>query len=303
MNARKWIALGPVVFLALGAEAQLALTGTNYCQNFDGLDSGLPAGWMITTNASETFAGSPVSFATSHVSWGNGTGAFGNYASTTNNNGAAFTGSETPTVQSACTNRSLGIRQTASFGDPGAAFILNLTNTTGMANFQLSLDLLMLYELAPHSNVWTLDYAVGNNPGLFTPLATFADPGVFGGTHTNISLGPALDRKGSNVWIRLVALSASAGTGSRDAFALDNFSLSWTTAPTITGIGVTNGNVQIDFTGTTSDTAAAFLLVGAAQIGGSFADKGAIITQTGPGQFRATCPQNGAHQFYRVKRQ
>ena len=46
MNTRKLITLGIAAFLALGAEAQLALTGTNYLQNFDGLDSGLPVGWM-----------------------------------------------------------------------------------------------------------------------------------------------------------------------------------------------------------------------------------------------------------------
>jgi hypothetical protein len=302
MNARKLIALCPAVLLALGAEAQLALNGTNYVQNFDGLDSGLPAGWMVNTNASATNAGSPVSFATSRTNWGSSTGAFGNYASTTNDAGAAFLGSESPATQSACANRALGIRQTSTFGDPGSAFVLNITNTSGMANFQLGLDFLML-SVQSRSTVWTLDYAVGNNPTRFTPLATFADPGIFGTTHTNIFLGTALDRKSSNVWIRVAALNPSTGGGSRDTFALDNFSLSWTTAPDITGMVVTVGNVQIDFTGTASDTASSFLLVSAAQVGGSYADAGAVITQLGAGQFRAICPVNGSQRFYCVERQ
>lgn len=302
MNARKIIALCPAVFLALGAGAQLTLTGTNYSQNFDGLDSGLPAGWTVNTNASAMNVGSPVSFAICRTNWGNSIGSFGNYASTTNNLGVAFLGSETPAVQSACANRALGIRQTTAFGDPGAAFVLNIANTSGMANFQLSLDLLMLSEQS-RSTVWTLDYAVGNNPSRFKPLATFTDPGVFGGTHTNISFGTALDDRGSNVWIRVVALSASTGSGSRDTFALDNFSLSWTTAPTIVGMIITGGNVQIDFTGTAVDTTSSFLLVGATQVDGNYADAGAVITQPGAGQFHATCPVNGSQRFYRVERQ
>ena len=302
MNARKLIALCAAVLLALCAESQLALTGTSYLQNFDGLDSGLPAGWTVNTNASATGVGSAAGFATIHTNWGNSTGAFGNYASTTNNAGMAFLGTEGTTSQSACLNRALGIRQTAAFGDPGAAFVLNIANTTGMANFQLGLDFLML-SVQSRSTVWTLDYSVGNNPARFTPLATFADPGVFGTTHKDISLGTALDGKGSNVWIRVVALNGSTGSGSRDTFALDNFSLSWTTAPVITGIVITGGNVQIDFTGTASDSASSFLLVSATQVDGSYADTGAVITQPGAGQFCAICPVNGLQQFYRVERQ
>lgn len=302
MNARKIIPLGAAVLLTLGAEAQLTLTGTGYFQNFDGLDSGLPSGWTINTNASATSVGSAVSFAATHTSWGNSTGAFGNYASLTNNAGAAFLGTEAAATQSACTNRALGIRQTGGFGDPGAAFVLNIANTTGMENFQLGMDLLML-SVQTRSTVWTLDYAVGNNPTQFTPLATFADLGAFGVMHTNISLGAALDNQSQNVWFRVVALNPSTGGGSRDTIALDNFSLTWTTAPAITGIVIVGGSVQIDFTGTASDTTSSFSLVGAAQIGGSYADTGAVITQTGPGLFHASCSVNGSQQFYRVQHQ
>jgi hypothetical protein len=91
-----------------------------------------------------------------------------------------------------------------------------------------------MLSVQSRSTVWTLDYSVGNNPARFTPLVTFADPGVFGTTHRDISLGTTLDGKGSNVWIRVVALNGSTGSGSRDTFALDNFSISWTTAPAIT---------------------------------------------------------------------
>jgi len=308
MNTQKLIALGVAAFLATVTDAQLTLTGTNYLQNFDGLDSGLPAGWSVKTNATATGIGTLIDASSSRTHWSSTSGQFANYPSTASNSGTNFLGNESTAIQDACTNRALGTRQTSAFGDPGAAFVLNITNTTGMANFQLGLDFLML-SVQSRSTIWTLDYAFGDNPAQFTPLATYTDPGVFGPTHVNLSLGTALDGKGSNVWIRVVALNASTGSGNRDTFALDNFSLSWTTSdvsgglPSITGMTIVVGNVQIDFNGAASDTTSSFSLVGATQVDGGFADTGAVITQMGTGQFRAVCPLNGSQQFYRVKHQ
>jgi hypothetical protein len=307
MNARKWIVLGAALVLPFGAQAQLILTGTNYVQNFDGLDSGLPAGWMVCTNAHATNAGTAAGFATNHTSWGGSSGAFGNYASLTNNAGTACLGSESATTQAAITNRALGVRQTGAFGDPGAAFILNIMNTTGMANFQLGLDFLML-SVQSRSTVWTVDYAVGNNSTNFIPLAVYTDPGVFGATYTNISLGTVLDNQGSNVWIRIIALSASTGSGSRDTFGVDNFSLSWTTnaaiaatPPVITSLVLTNGNAVIYFTGGPNDTASSFLLQSSADCCSPFCDTNIVINQLGSTQFDAVCGATGPQQFYRVK--
>jgi len=306
MNARKWIMLGAGFFLSLGAQAQLTLTGTNYVQNFDGLDSGLPAGWMGCTNAHATNAGTAAGFFTNHTSWGSSSGVFGNYASLTNNAGTACVGTETAATQSAITNRALGIRQTGTFGDPGAAFILNITNTTDMANFQLGLDFLML-SVQPRSTLWTVDYAVGNSPTNFIPLAVYTDPGVFGATHTNISMGTALDNQGSNVWIRIIALSVSTGSGSRDTFGVDNISLSWTmnavatVPPVITSLVLTNGNALIYFTGGPNDTASSFLLQSSADCCSPICDTNIVINQLGSTQFDAVCGATDAQQFYRVK--
>jgi hypothetical protein len=307
MNAQKWIALGAAFFLTLGAQAQLSLTGTNYAQNFDGLDSGLPAGWMVCTNAHATNVGTAAGFVTNHTGWSSASGTFGNYASLTNNAGTPCVGTETTATQSAITNRALGIRQTGAFGDPGAAFILNITNTTGMANFQLGLDFLML-SVQSRSTVWTVDYAVGNSPTNFIPLAVYTDPGVFGATHTNISLGRALDNQGSNVWIRIAALSGSTGSGTRDTFGVDNVSLSWTTntavtaiPPIITGFVITNGNALIYFTGGPNDTASSFLLQASADCCSPFCDTNIVINQLGSTQFEAVCGAAGTQQFYRVK--
>ena len=306
MNAQKWIALGAAFFLPLGAQAQLTLTGTNYAQNFDGLDSGLPTGWIVCTNAHATNVGTSAGFVTNHISWGNQTGQFQNSASTSNG-GTNLLGTESSALQSGYTNRALAIRQTAGFGDPGAAFVLNLANTSGMNGFRLGLDFLML-SVQSHSTVWTVDYAVGNSPTNFIPLAAYTDPGVFGATHTNISLGTALDNKGSNVWIRIVALSGSTGSGTRDTFGVDNVSLSWTTnaavtaiPPIITGFVITNGNALIYFTGGPNDTASSFLLQASADCCSPFCDTNIVINQLGSTQFEAVCGAAGTQQFYRVK--
>jgi hypothetical protein len=103
-------------------------------------------------------------------------------------------------------------------------------------------------------------------------------------------------------------LSASSGSGSRDTFGIDNFSLSWTSGssaavtPAITTIVVNAGNVQIDFTGGTDDAPPSFLLLSSAQTGGNYADTGAIITSPSSGLFRAACAVNGPQQLYRIER-
>ncbi len=285
--------------------AQLALTGTNYLQNFDGLDAGLPSGWLVCTNAHATNAGTALVFAATHTSWGVLSGQFENSAGT-GNAGTNLLGIESAPMQGNVANRALAVRQTANFGDPGAAFICNITNTLGRVNFQLSLDFLML-NVQLHSTVWTLDYAIGDNPTDFIPLATYTDSGVFGATHANLAFGAALDNQSSNVWIRIAALSASTGSsGYRDTFGVDNFSLSWSNVvapPVITGIVLTNGSAQIYFTGGANDTASSFLLQTAGETCGAFCDTAAVINQLGSTQFDAVCDTAGGQQFFRVKHQ
>ncbi|HSY76665.1 MAG TPA: hypothetical protein VK890_07410, partial [Bacteroidia bacterium] len=60
---------------ALTANAQLALTGTTYSQNFDGIGAGLPAGWACYSAATSTSLGTAYSFT--------GGAAFGAYYDTT----------------------------------------------------------------------------------------------------------------------------------------------------------------------------------------------------------------------------
>ena len=298
---------GLAAIFVVAAEAQVTLTGTNYTQNFNSISNGLPPGWSVRTNATATSLGVATAFNITNVSWGTTTGQFANGAGTINNSSTAATGTESVTLQVEFTNRCPCIRQTATFGDPGAAFVFQIANTTGYSNLTFSVDLSLLKSNG-YSTTWTIDYAVGDSPSSFTLLGTNSDPGAFGTTNRSFTLGTDADNQPNKVWIRIVALSAATGSGSRDTFGIDNFSLSWATGnlavitPAIAAIAMNGGSVQIDFTAGTSDVPSSFLLLSSAQMGGTYADTGGIITSLGSGLFRATCAVNGPQRFYRIER-
>jgi len=127
----------------------LTLSGTSYTQNFNNIENGLPDGWTVRTGASSSLAGTITSWQTANSapqsnSWSATTGRFANHAATVSNFGTNFVSNESAVTQAAATNRSLAIRQTGGFGDPGAAFVLRIENTIGLGNFEMAIDLLML---------------------------------------------------------------------------------------------------------------------------------------------------------------
>jgi len=221
--------------LAPASHGQIVLTGTNYSQHFDSLDLGLPPGWTVRTNADAISPGTPVIFNPAAKSWGSAAGEFGNFASVTNNTGALAGYGDSAATQSAFTNRALGLRQTSSFGNPGAAFMLQLDNAVGLSNLVFTADLLML-RTNQASTTWTIDYAVGDAPDSFTTLGTFPDPNTFGATHVSYSLGSDADGQSESIWIRVAALASASGGGTSDSFGIDNVELSFLSpaAPLIT---------------------------------------------------------------------
>lgn len=243
MRAQLWRLLVVVTFLCGVVEsvstAQVTLSGTNYFQNFNSIGTGLPNGWSLRTNATAASLGNSATFLTSPATWSESTFGFKNLASTLSNNGTNFNGSESLATQNGVTNRSLAIRQISGGGggDPGAAFAVQLQDSFGWGNFQLTVDLNML-SVQTRSTVWTVDYGLGANPSSFVSVGTYLDPGAFGPTPRTFSFGTALDNQSQPIWIRIVALATSTGSGSRDSFGIDNFSLSYTsftgTPPTIT---------------------------------------------------------------------
>jgi hypothetical protein len=221
------ITAAAMIFLATSSLGQVVLTGTNYTQSFNDIGAGLPAGWSVRTNATTGGLGTAATFNGTPVSWGSTAGQFANYAAAVSDFGTNFLGSESAGVQSATANRCLAVRQVGAFGDPGAAFVVQIANTIGITNLLLSLQASLL-DVEERSTIWTVDYAVGNPPSSFTPLATFNDPGAFGATPlAGLSLNADADDQSENVWIRIVALGASSGSNSRDTLGIDNFSLTY----------------------------------------------------------------------------
>lgn len=91
-----------------------------------------------------------------------------------------------------------------------------------------------------------------------------------------------------------------------DNVRVDSLTTTPPTTPSITGIQVSGGNVQINFTGGTADAPSAFTVQSKAVVTDAFADDAtatAGVAQNGPaGSFRATFPVSGTTKFYRIKR-
>ncbi|MBE2181718.1 MAG: autotransporter-associated beta strand repeat-containing protein [Chthoniobacterales bacterium] len=224
-----------------------------YSQDFNALgEDGLPTGWAVYTNATASSMGGAASFSTNQVEWANSSGAFKNFASAT-----GLTSSSDITAQNASEDRALGIRQTGSFGDPGAAFTYSFSTTATTVD-SISLDLMML-SVQTRSTTWSIEYGLGENPTSFTTLGTWSDPGTWGTTpivFTTNDFGTALNNQ-DDIVFRVVALTGTTGSGIRDSMGLDNFVIGSGTSVTAPGatIGTTNGTaiftglVTLDGTG------------------------------------------------------
>ncbi len=250
----------------------LVLTGTSYFQNFDGIGSGLPQGWNTYSTASSTGLGSLSAFHTATTSWANTSALFWNFASLTNNDGTVLASTASSTVQAAVLNRVMGVRQTGTAntgGDPGAAFVLELNDTTIGSGFTLSFDWLMLNDQT-RTTVWRLDYGIGSNPTAFIPVGSWTNGGFlpfqystsyFGTTNLSFSFGTALDNQTQPVWIRIVTVAGTTGSGSRNSFGLDNFNLSW--GPPITTTTPVSITTQPQSQTNNAGTTATFTVVAA----------------------------------------
>lgn len=241
------------IFLSLVAYGQLTLGTSPYTQTFDGIGSGLPTGWTVRSTASATSLGTAATVTTAATAWADTAGAFKNFASADGLTSAAST-----TTQSGSTDRVLGVRQSGSFADPGAAFVLQLSNTTGKASFNLSFKLQSLDNAVGRTVTWRVDYGVGASPTTFTAVTTspasIVTSPTWGSTNVTVTLPAAIDNNSGNVWIRIVALTASSSTGSRPTSAIDDVSLSWSSscsAPTVssTTSAANNSTTGVDLTG------------------------------------------------------
>ncbi|MFN3427085.1 MAG: Ig-like domain-containing protein [Candidatus Thermochlorobacter sp.] len=244
-----WMCIVLLSIAATSAQAQLNLPSSSpYTETFDGISSGLPVGWTVRTGASATALGTAQTLTTTATAWNNTTGRFNNYASAD-----ALSSSATAAAQASATDRALGVRQTAAFGDIGAAFVLQIANTTGKSNFTLSFKLQSLDISSPRTATWTVDYGFGATPTTFTPATTTPATLTTGGssftnTTVTVSFGTALDNQSGPVWIRIVTLSNTTGSGNRPSTGIDDVQLSWgadTTPPTIASLNPANNATNV----------------------------------------------------------
>lgn len=227
----------------------VTLNGTPYEQNFDGIGSGLPLGWLIYTGATSSSLGNSATWTQATATWGETNGRFKNFAA----NDSGLASNALDGVQNSATDRALGIRQTGGFGDPGASFVLTLNNTTGFQNFGLSFKAQML-SVQTRSTNWTVDYRVGNS-GNFNVLGTYSDPNAFGSSTLNFSnFGTDINNQSNQVQIRISALLASTGSYNRDSFGIDDFQLTYSSVPVNNPPVVTLPGTAISYTENASAT-------------------------------------------------
>lgn len=205
--------------------------------NFDNIGTaGLPPGVYVKQDATSLDLGNEGTVYNGNfnngTSWNQTSLGFKNYASAT-----GLASNSSSAVQNAATNRALGVRQTGTAGaggDPGAAFAFLLSNTTGKSNLQLQFKLQSLDATLPaaRTTTWRVDYGIGQSPVAFSTVATSpatltTSLGTFSNTTVNVSFGSLLNNVNQPVWIRIVALNQTTGSGSRPSTAIDDVVFSW----------------------------------------------------------------------------
>ncbi len=249
---------------ALAANAQLTLSGTSYTQNFDGIGSGLPTGWSVYSGAGANYIGNITSLNTSTTMYpsvlrpdtsciaGVVVGGFKNYPSAN----VSSAGDDYCAGLLNYTNRALGVRQVSPTNashpnlDSGAAFVLQLANTTDAKNFNLSFKLQSMDSSSSRTVTWLVDYGIGSTPSTFIPATTTTGTWTTGGhTFSNntvtVDFGTALDHSTSPVYIRIVTLVYSSGSGNRPSTGIDDYALTWTST---VGVNEVANNSTMDFT-------------------------------------------------------
>jgi len=205
----------------------IEFTTSPFILNFDNIAAGLPNGIFVKLSSSASSIGTDGIFSGNQSSWSNTSSGFKNYASI-----IGLKATSDAIAQNASVNRALGIKQTSSTGfDPGAAFIFQINNTTGKTNLALNFLLQSLDDGIGRTTTWQVDYAIGNNPTSFiranTSPSIIATGPTFGSTPVSVNFGNALDNRSEKIWIRIVTLTATTGSGSRAATGIDDVRISW----------------------------------------------------------------------------
>jgi hypothetical protein len=215
------------VFLFHDGFSQVDVSSGTYSESFDAVGTGLPNGWTVRTGATASVLGTAQqTFATAANTWSNTTGGFKNLASAD-----GLTSSSSATVQNGSTDRVVALRPTGSIGDPGGAFVLQLANTTGLSNIQIGFKIQSLDITSARTMNWIVDYGIGATPTAFTQISsgTYSTGGSSFSNNTITITNAIPAGNASNIWIRIVALTTSTGSGNRPTVGIDDFTLTAST--------------------------------------------------------------------------
>jgi hypothetical protein len=215
-----------------GTGSGISLTTSPVTLNFDGIGSGLPTGVTVKTGISGTSLGTDGTFTQAVPatlnSWTNVSAGFKNLASAD-----GLTATADQTTQDNATDRALGLRQTSAT-DVGVGFVFELTNTTGRNNLVMNFKLQSLDPSSPRTVTWKVQYAVGDNPaaGDFVDVTNVTGTlttgnSLFSNNTINATFPAAVNNQSTKVWVRIVALTASTGSGNRPTTAIDDVVFTW----------------------------------------------------------------------------
>ncbi len=264
--------LSAAAALSTGAFAQAVnLTGTSYSQNFNAIGNGLPMGWAVYSGASATTAGTDVSttkFNATPTRWNSTTGGFRNSASVNGVTLANYTSDSAS--QAAMTDRALAVRQvgptstTFPGSDSGVAFVFKFIAPANTTNFKLNFKLQSADTASGRTTIWKVESGMMMGSALtFTPAAGVTGTVTTGGKQLSnntvtVDFGTALDNMNHEMWIRVVALDASTGTGSRATTQIDDFNLTWSNSQAVSNVAANNLPLTLLGNGMTNDVKAAF---------------------------------------------
>lgn len=204
----------------------VVLTGGSYTQNFDttpgASGTSYPDGWTCYNGGTED---------TVMTVGSNSSTAGGNY-----NHGSR-----------------IGLLGSGS-GFDSSSLVLALHGTNGCSAFRISYDVIKIRE-STRSHDFKLQYSLSSPTSGFVDVASgvYTSGTLAEGTVTNFSLPlpSSFENQSSTVYLRwLYTPSATPGSGSRDALALDNLSLAWTGD----GSGGGGGSGGTNLTGVTPGT-------------------------------------------------
>jgi hypothetical protein len=221
---------GVVIGPGGGGAPTFTLTGTSpFTFNFNGLAGGLPDGVRIGTASTASTNDTGLVFNPAINIWSATGGGWKNLASAT---GAGITQGSASTDQDASADRALGIRQTSTIGDPGATLTFILANTTARNNLSMDFNIQSLDPSVTRTTIWAVEYALGDTPAAWiavTPtsgsLTITGTP--WGGHNVNVVFPGVVNNQALKIWVRIIAKTATSGSGSRPVTAFDNVKFNW----------------------------------------------------------------------------